>query len=88
MARRGILNAAFTIKEMRELFKIKSIKCDLNLKENFEDLDLEHILKNLSRPRKRLTEFMFKLASEERTQAQEKTLKFSFLKTPLEILGK
>ncbi len=88
VARRGILNAAFTLKELRELFKIKSIKCDISSKENFDNLDLENTLKKLSRPRKRLTEFMFKLASEARTTEQEKTLTFAFLKTPLEILGK
>lgn len=87
VARRGILNAAFTIKELRELFKIKSIKCEISSQENFDNLDVDQILKKLSRPRKRLTEFMLKLSTQESNPEQDKTLTISFLRTPKEILG-
>lgn len=86
VARRGILNAAFTIKELRELTKIKSIKCDISVEENFKNLNIEQVLTKLSRPRKRLTEFMLKMTISSDTSVT-KTLKFAFLKTPVEILG-
>lgn len=86
VARRGLINSAFTLKELRELTKIKSIKCGIEPNEDLKELD-KSFLSKLSRPRKRLTEFMLKMASAEPNPEQTKTLNFSFLNTPLEILG-
>lgn len=86
VARRGILNAAFTIKELRELTKIKSIKCEISVEENFKSLNTEQILTKLARPRKRLTEFMLKMTNQNNNSVS-KTLKFAFLRSPVEILG-
>ena len=86
VARRGILNAAFTIKELRELTKIESVQCDIDL-QNFNEINVENILNRLSRPRKRITELMFSLAKQPQTTQKKKKLSFVFLKTPLEIVG-
>jgi adrenodoxin-NADP+ reductase len=87
VARRGILNAAFTLKELRELTKIESLVCQINMK-HFEDIRVERILGKLARPRKRITEYMYKLAKEPKSlTANKKTISLEFLKTPLEILG-
>jgi adrenodoxin-NADP+ reductase len=84
VARRGILNAAFTIKELRELTKIESIDCRIDLK-HFQDI--ARISNKLSRPRKRLTEFMFNIANKPINTNSNKILELVFLKTPLEIIG-
>lgn len=84
VARRGILNAAFTIKELRELTKIESIDCRIDLK-HFQDI--ARISNKLSRPRKRLTEFMFNIANKPINTNCNKILELVFLKTPLEIIG-
>ncbi len=85
VARRGILNAAFTIKELRELSKINSLNFKICLNEEFNEIE---VLKKLSRPRKRLTEFMLKTANSEQIDGnKKKTLNVVFLRTPLEILG-
>ena len=84
VARRGILNAAFTIKELRELTKIECLNCDIDLKQ-FDNI--KDILEKLSRPRKRLTELMFSLAKQGNDKSKNKTLSLIFLKSPLEIVG-
>lgn len=84
VARRGILNAAFTIKELRELTKIESIDCRIDLK-HFEDI--ARLSNKLSRPRKRLTEFMFNIANKPINANSNKILELVFLKSPLEIVG-
>lgn len=86
VARRGILNAAFTIKELRELTKIESIDCRIDPK-HFEDIHVDRILSKLARPRKRITEFMFNLANKPENANSNKKLNLVFLKTPVEILG-
>jgi adrenodoxin-NADP+ reductase len=87
VARRGILNAAFTLKELRELTKIESLVCQIDMK-HFEDIRVERILGKLARPRKRITEYMYKLAKEARgSTTNKKTISLEFLKTPLEIIG-
>ena len=84
VARRGILNVAFTIKELRELTKIESIDCRIDLK-HFEDI--ARLSNKLSRPRKRLTEFMFNIANKPINANSNKILELVFLKSPLEIVG-
>lgn len=86
VARRGVLNAAFTIKELRELTKIESIDCVIDPK-NFEDIDIARTLGKLSRPRKRITEFMFNLSNKKTANSSNKKVNLVFLKTPKEILG-
>jgi len=86
VARRGVLNAAFTIKELRELTKIESIDCVIDPK-NFEDIDIARTLGKLSRPRKRITEFMFNLSNKKTANSSKKKVNLVFLKTPIEILG-
>lgn len=65
VARRGILNAAFTLKELRELTKIDSVECCLDPKQ-VEQIQLELIASRLSRPRRRITEFMASLAQKKK----------------------
>ena len=86
VARRGILNAAFTIKELRELSKIESINCKISVNEDMNGIEIGELLKKLSRPRKRLTEFMLK-TSQQANKNTTKTLNIVFLRTPMEILG-
>lgn len=87
VARRGILNAAFTLKELRELSKIDSVQCQIE-PQQFKDVNIDVLLGKLARPRKRITEFMLSL-SKKKTQNEraKKTVDFVFLKTPVEILG-
>jgi adrenodoxin-NADP+ reductase len=91
VARRGVLNAAFTLKELRELTKIESIVCRLE-RQQFDVINVESLLNKLARPRRRLTEYMYSLAkksAEEKisSQAGKKVVEFVFLKTPTEIVG-
>lgn len=90
VARRGILNAAFTLKELRELTKIESVKCKIDL-EYFKQVNIDTILDKLARPRKRITEYMYNIAKQSNTESttikNKKTIEFKFLKTPIEILG-
>ena len=86
--RRGILNAAFTLKELRELTKIESVECQINHLQ-FNDIHIEQILSKLAKPRRRLTEFMYNLAQKKpsSTENKKKVVNFVFLRTPIEILG-
>ena len=87
VARRGILNAAFTIKELRELTKIGSIECQIDMA-NFEAIQIDKTLDKLARPRKRITEFMLKISQSNQTPSlSSKKLKIEFLKTPVRILS-
>lgn len=88
VARRGLLNAAFTIKELRELTKLdpKSIACRIDLN-HFNEINIDQIITKLSRPRRRLTEFLQKIAqSNSNGQDIKKTIEFKFLLKPVEIL--
>lgn len=86
VARRGVLNAAFTLKELRELTKLESVECRLNA-ENFSDLNLDELLTKLARPRKRITEFLYNLSKQSKSSTPKKVIELQFLKSPLEILG-
>lgn len=91
VARRGVLNAAFTLKELRELTKIDaSVVCRID-SEQFEQIKFDSIVEKLARPRRRITEFMASLAKQQHQGGNfgqaKKTIEFVFLKTPVEIIG-
>lgn len=88
VARRGVLNASFTLKELRELSKIDpSVACNFD-QEQFDMINLDSILGKMARPRRRITEFMASLAKLQKTnQDSKKVIEFLFLKTPIEIVG-
>ena len=67
VGRRGPLQVAFTIKELREMLHIP--KC----KPNFDKKDFQvprDVIKSLIRPRKRLTELLYKSAFDDPTSKQ------------------
>lgn len=84
VARRGPLNAAFTIKELRELIKLKTVRLDLN-PDDFSSIDSK-VLEQLDRPRKRLTELLLKTLRTDVANA-EKTCSFKFNHRPKSIHG-
>lgn len=87
IGRRGPLQAAFTIKELREMLKLKN--CNTVWRPNdFKDIGNETIAK-LARPRKRITELMLK-SVQEQNESKNGNNVFSpiFLRSPIEILGK
>lgn len=89
VARRGVLNASFTLKELRELSKIDpSVSCNFD-QEQFETINLDSILGKMARPRRRITEFMASLAKQQKSNeaTSKKVIEFLFLKTPVEIIG-
>ncbi|KAG5886687.1 hypothetical protein JTB14_007089 [Gonioctena quinquepunctata] len=85
IGRRGPLQAAFTIKELRELLKLK--KCTTAWRQTDFQGIAEHIPK-LERPRKRITELMFKSIEQNAPEEGCKAFKPLFHRSPLEILGK
>lgn len=70
LGRRGPLQVAFTIKELREQLKLKGCKT-IWKEEDFKGV--EDVVGNLARPRKRLTELMLKSVKE--NQVAEEGLK-------------
>ncbi|XP_062615360.1 NADPH:adrenodoxin oxidoreductase, mitochondrial-like isoform X1 [Saccostrea cucullata] len=58
VGRRGPLQVAFTIKELREMTKLPDCRPVIH-KEDVENLD--QVIKDLPRPRKRLTELLYKI---------------------------
>lgn len=59
VGRRGPLQVAFTIKELREMIKLPGTKPGISP----EDVsDLDKVIKDLPRPRRRLTELLYKTA--------------------------
>ncbi|XP_053682905.1 NADPH:adrenodoxin oxidoreductase, mitochondrial [Sabethes cyaneus] len=85
VGRRGPLQAAFTIKELREMLKLP--RCATVWRpEDF--LNVEEYLPNLQRPRKRITELMLKSLSE---QKNSDGICGSFLpifhRSPVKIIG-
>ncbi|KFR17271.1 hypothetical protein N306_14412, partial [Opisthocomus hoazin] len=87
VGRRGPLQVAFTIKELREMINLPGARPVLN---PADFTGLENAIKDAPRPRKRLTELMIKTALEkpgEKTQAaapREWGLKFQ--RSPQEVL--
>ncbi|XP_078692035.1 NADPH:adrenodoxin oxidoreductase, mitochondrial-like [Branchiostoma floridae x Branchiostoma belcheri] len=91
VGRRGPLQTAFTIKELREMTKLPDCRPVLD-PDDFTGLDDK--VKSLQRPRKRLTELLIKTAQTGGTTAQEtqrldqasREWGLKFLRSPLEIL--
>lgn len=86
--RRGPLEAAFTIKEIRELIKLPECKTI------FKQADLQHVkeeISNLPRQKKRIVELMCKTAFDEPTSedsVKRNALYPTFFRSPVEILEK
>ncbi|XP_058061712.1 NADPH:adrenodoxin oxidoreductase, mitochondrial [Anopheles bellator] len=86
VGRRGPLEAAFTIKELREMLKLG------NCRTTWRPDDFHHVeesIPNLPRPRKRITELMVKSLSEQTTDAEQSGKHFLpiFYRSPLSIIG-
>ena len=92
LGRRGPLQVAFTIKELREMLHIRGCKACFDLT-NFTGMNTTEIVKSLQRPRKRLTDLLFKAVMEAPTKKQielwgdnpSKEWHLKLLRTPLEI---
>ncbi|XP_018564519.1 NADPH:adrenodoxin oxidoreductase, mitochondrial [Anoplophora glabripennis] len=86
IGRRGPLQAAFTIKELREMLKLENCRTEWQPKD-FEGIS--DCVPKLARPKKRITELMIKSVSEQKNSACDgNTFKPVFHRSPLEILGK
>ncbi|XP_076233206.1 NADPH:adrenodoxin oxidoreductase, mitochondrial-like isoform X3 [Calliopsis andreniformis] len=86
IGRRGPLQAAFTIAELREILKLDGCKtywCTNDF------VNVKEIVSTLPRPRKRLTELMLKSLEETPAdiQTNAKELHPIFLRSPIEFLG-
>lgn len=84
IGRRGPLEAAFTIKELREMLKLTN--CSTKWRRVDFDNVLPHITQ-LARPRKRLTELMVKSLNESCDSTNCKQFHPVFHRSPLEIHG-
>lgn len=82
VGRRGPLQAAFTIKELREMLKLENCKTSW-CTDDFNGI--QEIVPSLQRPRKRITELMLKSLSE--NSGGERYFKPRFFRSPLEFLG-
>ncbi|XP_072386920.1 NADPH:adrenodoxin oxidoreductase, mitochondrial isoform X1 [Diabrotica undecimpunctata] len=83
IGRRGPLQAAYTIKELREMLKLPN--CSSIWRSNDFTGISEH-LSILSRPKKRITELMLKAVSENNIKG-DKTFRPIFHRSPLELTG-
>ncbi|KAB5555777.1 hypothetical protein PHYPO_G00038020 [Pangasianodon hypophthalmus] len=84
VGRRGPLQIACTIKEVREMINLPETKADM-LPGDFEGI--AEALKDLPRPRKRLTELMLKTVKvDEGSLKAIKQWGFRFLRSPVEVL--
>lgn len=85
IGRRGPLQAAFTIKELREILNLKN--CSTIWRES--DFDgVQENLENLQRPRKRLTELMLKSLTEQKSKMKCKySFNPIFFRAPKSILS-
>lgn len=83
VGRRGPLQVAFTIKELRELLKLKQISTLLAK----EDHDfLEPIIPNLPRGRKRLIELLYKTSRDNTNiESAVKQLEIRYLRSPVRV---
>ena len=84
IGRKGPLNVSFTIKELREMTKLKGIKTFLS-QNDFEGVKDQ--LSSLERPRKRLTELMLKHVSESPASSVDQCWQLKLWRTPVRILG-
>ncbi|XP_023226420.1 NADPH:adrenodoxin oxidoreductase, mitochondrial-like isoform X1 [Centruroides sculpturatus] len=86
VGRRGPLQVAFTIKELREMTKLPG--CCALLEEN-DFRSLKDMIPTLPRPRQRLTELMVKTCENSKSvdvRLEMKQWELKFLRTPLEII--
>ncbi|KAM9463296.1 NADPH:adrenodoxin oxidoreductase, mitochondrial isoform 2-T3 [Clarias gariepinus] len=84
VGRRGPLQIACTIKEVREMMNLPETKADM-LPGDFEGI--AEALKDLPRPRKRLTELILKTVKEDEMRHRaNKIWGFRFLRSPVEVL--
>lgn len=85
VGRRGPLQAAFTIKELREMLKLA--QCQTVWKrDDFVGIS-EHV-PNLARPKKRITELMLQSLKEKPKENCSREFKPTFHRSPIEILGR
>lgn len=82
IGRRGPLQAAFTIKELREMLKLENCKSSWCV-DDFAGV--ESVVGNLQRPKKRITELMLKSLKE--NSSGERCFTPKFFRSPLEFLG-
>ena len=84
IGRRGPLNVAFTIKELREMTKLEGVQSILNP----EDFDgVQEQLDSLERPRKRLTDLMLKTLKTGSNPSCDQAWELKLWRTPVSILG-
>ncbi|XP_056324938.1 NADPH:adrenodoxin oxidoreductase, mitochondrial isoform X2 [Danio aesculapii] len=84
VGRRGPLQIACTIKELREMVNLLNTRADM-MPADFEGI--AEALKELPRPRKRLTDLMMKAVKEGGDKKLEKSWGFRFLRSPVEVLA-
>ncbi|XP_076674784.1 NADPH:adrenodoxin oxidoreductase, mitochondrial isoform X2 [Andrena cerasifolii] len=86
VGRRGPLQAAFTIAELREILKLENCRTHWRT-DDF--VNVKEVVSSLARPRKRLTELMLKHLEEtpKNIAASAKELHPIFLRSPVEFLG-
>ncbi|KAI2658250.1 NADPH:adrenodoxin oxidoreductase, mitochondrial [Labeo rohita] len=84
VGRRGPLQIACTIKELREMVNLPNTRADM-LPTDFEGI--AEALKDMPRPRKRLTELMMKAVKEGGDDKAEKCWGFRFFRSPVEVLA-
>lgn len=82
IGRRGPLQAAFTIKELREMLKLSNCATRWCA----DDFDgVQQVVEQLQRPRKRITELMLKSLNE--NSNAERCFRPKFFRSPLQFLG-
>lgn len=84
IGRRGPLQAAFTIKELREMLKLN--QCQTIWKQD-DFMNIHEHVPNLARPKKRITELMLQSLSDKCKENYCKEFHPLFYRTPVEILG-
>uniref|UniRef100_A0A3B4U1V5 NADPH:adrenodoxin oxidoreductase, mitochondrial n=1 Tax=Seriola dumerili TaxID=41447 RepID=A0A3B4U1V5_SERDU len=91
VGRRGPVQVAFTIKELREMVNLPGTRPDM-VEADFDGVT--EALKDLPRPRKRLTELMLKTAlqtpgetEQERRDQASRTWGLRFFRSPVEVLA-
>ncbi|XP_031424454.1 NADPH:adrenodoxin oxidoreductase, mitochondrial isoform X1 [Clupea harengus] len=83
VGRRGPMQVACTIKELREMVNLPGTQPDM-LTDDFHGVN--EALKDLPRPRKRLTELMLKALKEQAVKGAHRKWGFRFLRSPLDVL--
>ncbi|XP_006614199.1 NADPH:adrenodoxin oxidoreductase, mitochondrial isoform X3 [Apis dorsata] len=84
IGRRGPLQAAFTIAELREILKLNN--CETYWRKD-DFINIKQIVNTLTRPRKRLTELMLEYLEKTPSDTKTKELYLLFLRSPVKFLG-